>query len=171
MRLEEFGALFTTFQRSAFRLETLPVYSVTEDDEAEAFRRFCAGQPQPPQDRDWPRLVSSAVAAGKRMERVRLVSQPLSDYLRFELSWGYPDNIAAGEDIRILPVVGDLPAGIMDHDYWLFDDTIVVRMEDDDEGRFIGPTAMGDPEPYRRCRALAMAGAMPFDKYRTNLRT
>ncbi|MFE5722997.1 DUF6879 family protein [Streptomyces erythrochromogenes] len=37
----EFGRLFETFERSAFRLETLAVYSVEE--EREEFERFLAG--------------------------------------------------------------------------------------------------------------------------------
>jgi hypothetical protein len=173
VRLDEFGKLFDTFKRAAFRLETLSFYSVDEDDEAEAFRLFCSGQPQAPKDREWPKLVAAACAAGKTMQRVRIVRPPVTDYLRFELSWGYPDNIAAGEVIRILPVVGELPAGIMDYDYWLFDDGIAVAMDYDEHGRFIGPRLVPDPAPYCRCRDRAMAAAVPFAEYRVavDLRT
>ncbi|MFI6688111.1 DUF6879 family protein [Streptomyces sp. NPDC050485] len=38
---KEFGRLFETFERTAFRLETLSVYSVEE--EREDFERFLAG--------------------------------------------------------------------------------------------------------------------------------
>jgi hypothetical protein len=164
---DDLGKLFTSFRSSAFRLETRSVYSVDEDEEREAFRAFLSGRPRPvlAQDRGWPKLVASACAAGKRMQRVRLVTLPLSDYLRFELSWGYPSNVAAGEDIRILPVVGGAPDGVMEHDYWLFDDATVVRLEYDARGRFLGVAAADDPAPYRRCRELAMARAVPFGEY------
>jgi hypothetical protein len=167
MKPEDLGALFSTFKRSAFRLETLSVYSVDEDDEREAFRLFLGGKPQPSwsRDRGWPKFVSSACAAGKIMQRVRVLSFPLTDYLRFELSCGYPANVAAGEDIRILPIVGDVPPGIVDHDYWLFDDEIVVRMEYDEAGRFVRPVAVDDQASYLRCREVAMARAVPFSEY------
>lgn len=162
---DDFGKLFTTFRRTAFRLETLPLYDVTEDAEREAFRRFCDGQPRAPQDREWPKLVASMVAAGKAMQRVRIVRLPLSTYEQFELAWGYPDNIAAGEDIRILPVVGTWPDGIMEHDYWLFDDAIAVAMNYDSDGRFLGPAEVSDVAAYCRCRDRAMAAAIPFAEY------
>ena len=36
------------------------------------------------------------------MQRVHVVSEPLTDYLRFEIT-GYRLNVEAGEDVRILP--------------------------------------------------------------------
>jgi hypothetical protein len=42
---EDFGKLFTTYERSAWRLESLPAYAV--DEEAEDFARFLAGETWP----------------------------------------------------------------------------------------------------------------------------
>ena len=47
-------------------------------------------------------VVRAAVARGVRIRRVRLVSEPLSDYLRWERACT-DVNISAGEDIRWLP--------------------------------------------------------------------
>ncbi|MFJ1545879.1 DUF6879 family protein [Streptomyces sp. NPDC088246] len=44
---EAFGQLFETFERTAFRLETLAVYDVEE--EAEEMARFLAGEPMGPE--------------------------------------------------------------------------------------------------------------------------
>ena len=40
-------------------------------------------------------------AADRRWRRVHVVELPLSDYLRYECEWGYTDNAAHGEDVRI----------------------------------------------------------------------
>jgi hypothetical protein len=162
----DLGRLFATFSSVAFRLETLASYNVPE--EAESIRYWREGRPPPSwqKDREWLRMVADATAAGKTMQRVRVVRRPLSDYVRMEFEWGYPDNIAIGEDIRILELgTNDVP-GMVDHDYWLFDDATVVRMEYTDDGSFIRPVAVSDIAPYRRCRAVAMARAVAFHSYR-----
>jgi hypothetical protein len=46
--------------------------------------------------------VADATRAGKRMYRVHVLSRPLTDYLRFELGWGFRRNMAAGEEFFIL---------------------------------------------------------------------
>jgi hypothetical protein len=169
---EELGRLFSTFERSAFRLECLPTYAVTEDAEAEAFRLWLAGGQPPKKARDWPKLVASATANGKKMQRVRLI-RAMTAYLRFELSWGYPDNVAAGEDIRILELrAGESLAGMPEVDYWLFDDATMVRLEYDGAGRFLRPVEVDDPAEVRRCcgwRDAVMARAVSFDLYRLPL--
>jgi hypothetical protein len=104
----DFGQLFESFTVSAFRLECLPAYDVTEDAEREAFRRWRAGE-QPQRDRAWLQTVRDAKERGAQMQRVRLVESPLTEYQRFELAHGYPANVAAGEDIRIC---GHRPDGL-----------------------------------------------------------
>jgi hypothetical protein len=166
---DELGRLFVTFKTSAFRLECLPVYDVTEDDEGHAFRLWQAGESQPVQDRDWPKLCRSAVGAGKKMQRVRVVQSSLTEYQRFQLAWGYPANVAAGEDIRILTVESELPPDIPWQDYWLFDDAIAVILEYDDKGRFLRPVIVEDVTPYRRGASIALTHAEPFESYRASL--
>jgi hypothetical protein len=166
----ELGRLFETFTASAFRLETLAAYSVPE--EAESLRCWREGKPPPAwqKEREWLTLVREATRAGKAMQRVRVVQQPLSDYVRMELDWGYPDNIAAGEEIHILEVKDASGApDLLDHDYWLFDDRIAVRMDYTVDGSFIRPVAVSDLARYRRCRAAAMRLAVPFSEYRAHI--
>ncbi len=54
--------------------------------------------------REWITLVRDRTAAGCTMQRVHVVKEPITDYLRFELTWGYQPNVDAGEDIGIVPV-------------------------------------------------------------------
>ena len=98
----EFDALFTSFEHTAYRLETLQAYDVSY--EVEPYQAFMAGHPRPhdPSKDQWVSMISDAVAAGKVFQRVHVVIEPLTDYLRYELGWSYPPNVEVGEDIRIL---------------------------------------------------------------------
>ncbi|WP_263169989.1 DUF6879 family protein [Streptomyces sp. SCSIO ZS0520] len=121
---EAFGRLFETFERTAFRLESLSVYDVAE--EREEFERFLRGAAMGPDWEDNP-WVRSMTDKGKQLSRVHVLRSPLTDYLRYELA-AYPGNIAAGETIGIIDRADQDAAGLPDHDFWLFDDQLVYRM-------------------------------------------
>jgi len=166
----DLASLFTSFRRSAFRLETLPAYLI--DTEAESLRLFREGQPPPAwrAERPWLQTVSAARAAGKSMQRVRVIRGTMTEYVRFECEWGYPDNTRAGEDIRVLALQpGDRLPDMPDHDFWLFDDSIAVVLQYDDAGRFLRAVAVEDVRRYRLCRDAVMARAMSFEQYRATL--
>jgi uncharacterized protein DUF6879 len=175
MNPQEFGRLFETFAHSAFRLETLSRYDVP--GEAEALGAFLGGAPMPapdPDDLAWRANIRSHAAVGRRMQRVHLIRGPLTDYLRFEIEWGYSDNAAAGEDIRILHVGdGELPE-LGDEDFWLFDDSTLVLMRYDEHGRWLGADQLADPAllpEYQRRRDRALALAVPLSDYLSGVRS
>jgi hypothetical protein len=144
------------FKRSAFRLETLPEYSVPQ--EAEMLAAFKRGEPvNLPDDHPWLVRVRQHVLSGKVLRRVRVVSYPLTDYLRMEMAW-YPKSVAAGEDIRITErrLTGD---------FWLFDDEAAIVMHYDQAGRFIGVETSNDLAHWRRQRDLALADCMELSAY------
>lgn len=132
----EFDALFTSFEHTAYRLETLQVYDVSY--EAEPYQAFISGHPQPrdPAKNAWVSMIRDAVQAGKIFQRVRVVVEPLTDYLRYELGWSYPPNVNVGEDIRILPTQPGRWPTLPRHDYWLFDSSDLWVMEYAEDGTF-----------------------------------
>jgi hypothetical protein len=139
--LPEFGGYFSNFKKSAFRLELLSRYNVP--DETEDYKKFLAGQSEPPDDylKDWRSVITSAKASGKEFRRVRVVDGSLSNYLKFEIAWAYRGNIVAGEDIRFIirteiqPFNTSVP---ILKDYWLFDDAECFLMDYDYCGTFLG---------------------------------
>ncbi len=79
MQVDEFSALFERFQRSAFRVEARDHYDV--DDERDEFAAFLAGKelaPQTEESNAWLRQVAEGRAAGRLIERIRIVGEPLS---------------------------------------------------------------------------------------------
>ncbi|MFI1868799.1 DUF6879 family protein [Streptomyces jumonjinensis] len=161
---EEFGRLFETFERTAFRLETLDVYDIGE--EREEIARFLSGEDMGPEWADNP-WVRSMTDKGKHVSRVHVFRSPLTDYLRYELS-AYPGNIEAGEEIGIIDLSEQAVTGLSDHDFWLFDDRDVYRMHYTETGAFVGGELL-PPEvltEYRGYRDRALAAAVPFAAYR-----
>ena len=120
---DDFNDLFRYFTRTAVRLETQPVYTVAEERESVA--EFLAGEPRPVTEfgfyATWLAKIRAATAAGKRVERVRVLDEPPTDYQRWEV-WSGRFNAAAGETIRYLSRARAVEIGLpVDHDWWLFD--------------------------------------------------
>lgn len=145
----EFSAWFHRFQRSCFRLETLQHYGGSGEDDS--ITAFLAGKNPPPHPgkREWTTLVRAAVADGRTMQRVHIVTEPLTPYACFEVAWSYAHSVAAGEDVRIIAVTEDeaWPCGIPSpgNDFWLFDDTELFHMHYDPDGTWLGVEHMSDP--------------------------
>jgi hypothetical protein len=118
---EEFGQFFTSFEHTAYRLETLQRYDVSY--ELEPFRAFLADEPRPhdPSKERRTAMIRNAAAEGKALQRVHVIAEPPTDYLRYELMWSYAPNVRAGEDIRILPIQPGQWPDLPHRDYWLFD--------------------------------------------------
>lgn len=164
---DAFPSLFT---RSAFRLEQLDHYrSLVEED---PFARYRRGQPDDlAWRRPWLDLVAAAVAAGKTMSRVHVVTEPWSDYVAFELTVTYPPAIPVGEDIRIVPR-GQVQ--LVDHDFWLTDEPgTVARMLYTLNGQWTGVDLTDEPtivDQYRAVAGVALAASMPLDTYLASVR-
>jgi hypothetical protein len=166
----EFNRLFFDFQYTAYRLETLQRYAVSY--EQSDYSRFLAGEPCPdvPAISEWVEgTVVKAVAAGKHMNRVHVVEEPVSDYVRFECAWEYERTVAAGEDVRIIPVrQGKWPAGLPCSDYWLFDSAQLVVMHYANDGAFIAAEMVDDPAKVVRAnflRDLAVHQSIPYKDF------
>lgn len=164
MRLDgdAWASRFATFEREAFRLELLPQYLVPQ--EADTFAAWRAGGTRPPDEGPWEATIRAATARGAVMRRVHAVTAPLSEYLKFEMTWFYPWSVTAGEDIRILDLAANPDVPLPGFDFWLFDETDVVAMLYQRDGTQIGRWLLEDADPaqFIRYRDLAIAAAVPL---------
>lgn len=166
----EFGALFDSYAHSVFRLETLQIYRGQRD--LDLLDQFLADKPRPPdpiKDR-WTSMIVSNVQAGKAVQRVHVVREPLTDYLRFELTWGYELNAAAGEDVRIIALVQHdaWPVDLPQHDYWLFDSVERYDMHYDGNWVCLGAEHVTEPQKIVdacRWRDAALHYGTPWSAY------
>ncbi|MFE0189082.1 DUF6879 family protein [Streptomyces sp. NPDC058989] len=162
---DEWRRRFTDIEREAWRLETLPQYLVTQ--EAEDFAAFREGQPMTLYTASsYTQRVSRQRAEGKSNGRVHIVSQPLSDYLRFEFTRYYEAHVRAGDDIRILDVTNRHNPLDGVQDFWMFDQSEVVLMNYEEDGRQINREVFeGDVSPFIEYQRIAVSESVPFEEY------
>ncbi|MGW0734283.1 DUF6879 family protein [Streptomyces sp. NPDC002851] len=163
---DEWRRRFTEIKHEAWRLETLPQYLVPQ--EVAEFAAFREGQPPltPYTASSYTERVSRQRVEGKYNGRVHIVTQPLSEYLRFEFTRYYAVHVRAGDDIRILDVT-DRPNPLQGvQDFWMFDRTEVVLMNYEQDGTQINREVFeGDVSPFIEYQRIAMAASMPFEEY------
>jgi hypothetical protein len=162
---EEFAALFQQVRRSSWRWECQGWYAVDMPEVAAWLR----GEPvvETDDDRAWLGYIRSLNAAGIPFERVRMLTDPLTDYLRWMLATT-SRNVSAGEDIRWVEqhrIEGlDLPA----YDFYVFDDERVAILRFDDAKELTAVDVDDDPAvvAQHRCwRDIVWPLATPHAEY------
>ncbi|EST31597.1 DUF6879 family protein [Streptomyces roseochromogenus] len=144
----DFAALLRSAERSAAHLEMRDVYAV--GDEAEDFARFRRTGVHPDLDPDsagwsgWVPLVRETVTRGVQMRRARIVSEPVTDYIRFEHA-GTAVNLAAGEQVRWLPRRMASDIALPGNDLWLIDERLVLFHWFTGDGDWAGHEFNEDP--------------------------
>lgn len=118
--------------------------------------------------RPWLDLVSAATGRGVQIRRARVVSEPVTDYIKFEHATAGA-SVAAGEDIRWLP--RHLATGLLlpANDYWVFDGQRARFNHFSGPGEFLDTRLSVDPAIVEQC-ALAFEAvwerAIPHQDYR-----
>ncbi|MGH3927754.1 MAG: DUF6879 family protein [Pseudonocardiaceae bacterium] len=160
---------FANFRYSLFRLEALQVYGGSGEDETLA--AFRAGEPIPlsPALRKWTQMLRQRVSSGCTVQRVHVITSPVSDYIRFELA-SYAPNVEAGEDVRIIPTPsgGPWPADVPRDDFWLIDSSELWSQRYDQEGTWLGVERVTDTgQIVTACRArdAALHHSRPWADY------
>lgn len=166
MRLDEQGLDEYTdrFDHDAFRHESLDTYTVASD--GDAFRAWLAGRPADPEvTGPWGAWVRDQRARDATVRRLRTLTGPPSDYVRFEAEVFYTANTAAGEEIRILDLTERrAPRGLLTAEYWMLDGRRVALMRYHPDGRFShADTVTGwRARRLRTARDAAWRAAEPF---------
>jgi hypothetical protein len=165
-----FAELLRQAQHSAVHLEMRDVYAV--DHERESFARWRAGHRLDPDDRaswwrPWLDLISEAVARNVVVRRARIVSEPVSEYIRYEHS-GTFTNVAAGEQVRWLPRRRASDIALPGNDFWLFDGALVRWNHFTGDGASAGPELTDAPAAAKLCASAfesVWERAVPHDQY------
>ncbi|MGL5808701.1 MAG: DUF6879 family protein [Nocardioides sp.] len=101
----------------------------------------------------WPGIIGPAVRRGVTVRRARIVSEPVSEYVRFEHDFTGPLNLAAGEEVRWLwrRLATDLT--LPGNDFWLFDDRLVQVNHFSGDGEAVAHETTADPDVVKLCAA------------------
>jgi hypothetical protein len=113
-----------SFTRSAWRWECQGEYAV----DAAAVQRWRDGwQGDAMERRPWLDYIRDITARGRRFERTRMLTEPLTEHLRWLLDVTYT-NVGAGEDIRWITESEARELQAPTYDFYLFDDERVAIM-------------------------------------------
>lgn len=123
-----FHDLLEAAQHSAVHLEMRDAYGV--GDEAADFERWRRtgerdDDPGSAYWAPWVDLISRTVARGVVVRRARIVSEPVSTYIKYEHA-GSSVNVHAGEQVRWLPRRQASDIALPGNDFWVFDDACVL---------------------------------------------
>jgi hypothetical protein len=166
----ERNQLFERFAQDAFHLELRDDYGSPVEDTP--YARWQRGEPDDYAWLDpWMTLMKRLTGAGKTVRRVRVVTEPHSQYIGWEHSLTHR-NIEAGEDIRWLPrhlVPEGVTYPVAGNDWWLFDDRLLAVGHFDSEGRVLGSEVIEDRDTVAECirvRDLLWAASTPHYEYK-----
>jgi hypothetical protein len=167
----DFGALLRSAERSAVHLEMRDSYM---DDPV--FADWRAGLPVdrtdaydlPEEFQAWAALVKETVGRGVVMRRARIVSEPVTDYIRWEHAITERHNIASGEQVRWMPrrLASDL--ALPGNDLWLIDDRLLLFHWFTGDGDWAGHEFNEDPTTVKMVATAFEAvwdRAVPHTRY------
>ncbi|MDV9169753.1 hypothetical protein R6V09_06335 [Streptomyces sp. W16] len=166
-----FAELLDGARRSAVHLEMRDAYGVA--GEADDFGRWQeTGErdtdPESPYWGSWTSLIRRTVARGVVVRRARIVSEPVSDYIRYEHA-GTPVNIEAGEQVRWLPRRQASDIALPGNDFWLLDGRLIRWNHFTGGGASGGGEISEDPAAAKLCAEAFEAvweRAIPHEDYR-----
>jgi hypothetical protein len=170
-RVPGFVELLESAQRSAVHLEMRDAYGV--DEEKESFAAWKNGFRHDPDDRSswwrpWLDLVSRTVGRGVVIRRARIVSEPVTEYIRYEHS-GTFTNVAAGELVRWLPRRLAYDLALPGADFWLIDERLIRFNHFSGNGAATEPQMCEEPDVVNLCSSAFEAvwqRAVPHEEYK-----
>jgi hypothetical protein len=166
--LDDLDRLCRGIKKSFVHLETRDAYGT--ETELPHLAKWRRGEPDDSDWYDWwLEMLRAHRAAGRTCRRVRIVSEPVSEYQRWVFSH-VEEFIDAGEDIRYVPrprlTTVCLPGS---GDYYVFDDNLVLFLHYAGSGLNVGFEVTEDPKIAQSCREAFEAAwnfAIPFRDYR-----
>jgi hypothetical protein len=167
--MSDLGWWLQNFKHSAFRLETRPIYQVPQ--EAEWFAEWQRSGELPkltPDNDSWLKLVAKSNGSRRAIQRVHLVTPPLTDYLRFEFALQVA-SVECGEECRVADRTDHPELAGVEADFWLFDSSKAVVLDYDRDGKFLKAAERDDPDHYCELRDRVMDCAISLKEYLAKL--
>jgi hypothetical protein len=164
---EERDEFFIRFRRAALHLEMRDSYGTQV--EKPHLRKWERGEPD---DIEWLKpwfdTVRLGTQSGKVFRRMRIISEPITDYIR----WEHMDAhlfVEAGEDIRWLPRKLVSAIAFPGNDFWMFDAETVIFSVFSGNGDVVEWQLYTDAAVVQLCKSAfdsAWKLAIPHSEYK-----
>ncbi|GAA3746648.1 DUF6879 family protein [Salinactinospora qingdaonensis] len=146
---------FANFKKEALHLEMWDTYG-TEAEKPHLQKWKEQGKDNSEWLKPWFDNVRAATASGKVFRRARIVSEPVTDYIRWVLMDAHL-FVDAGEEIRWLPRRLASAIALPGNDFWLFDDETVIFSVFGGDGRVTERQLTTDPSVVGLCKSAFTA--------------
>ncbi|GLW16526.1 MULTISPECIES: DUF6879 family protein [Streptomyces] len=162
--------LMESAQHSAVFLQMRDLYNVSSEAEDFATWQRTGQREMDPESeywKTWVKTASQAAARGVVIRRARIVSEPVSDSIRY-LHAGVAVNINAGEQVRWLPRRRASDIALPGNDFWLFDGHVIRWNHFAGDGDVTVHEHSDDPATAKLCAdafEAVWARAIPHDQY------
>jgi hypothetical protein len=129
--------------RGIFRLQALPFYVVSGEEEALAsYEAGVVREPLTDEDVAYAKSVGDVVASGTQWTNVHVLPSPLTAYVRMMIDWVYPRFHDLGVDVRFVSRDGAVDSV----DFYLFDDVDAVVIDFNDRNEFLAQRRVSQAE-------------------------
>ncbi|MBO4258050.1 DUF6879 family protein [Streptomyces griseorubiginosus] len=167
-----FDELLEAARHSAVHLEMRDQYAV--GDEVEDFNDWLRtgrrdADPASEYWAPWVDMISRALDRGVTVRRARVISEPVTDYIRYEHA-GTVVNVHAGEQVRWLPRYRAADLLLPGADLWIFDGVQLLFNHFTGTGEWADPPMelRTEPSVVKQCSDAFEAvweRAIPHDQY------
>ncbi|MFI6276865.1 DUF6879 family protein [Streptomyces sp. NPDC050988] len=145
-----FAELLAACQHSAVHLEIRDSYAPTPRFEAWQRGERIAWEDRESWWHPYDPLISDTVARGVVIRRARIVSEPVSEYIRWE-HYVTHANVTAGEQVRWLPRRQATGLALPGNDFWAFDETLLRVHHFSGDGAVVEDEITDDPALVKHC--------------------
>ncbi|WP_113699269.1 DUF6879 family protein [Nonomuraea lactucae] len=118
---------------------------------------------------EWVELATTTIRRGVSIRRARIVSEPVTDFIRYEYELTDALNVGVGESVRWLPRKRASDLALPGNDFWLFDGRLVRFGLFSGDGVYLGDEVSEDPDVIKLCASAFEAvweRAIPHQEYR-----
>lgn len=162
-----FAELLSACERSAVHLEMRDSYASNERFEAWKRGHRIDWDNRASWWDTYYQHIADAVSRGVAVRRARIVSEPVSEYIRWE-HYVTRANIEAGEQVRWLPRRSASDLGLPGNDFWAFDEAVLRIHHFSGDGAVVEDELSRDPATVKLCVSAFEAvweRAVPHQEY------
>ena len=131
---------FLNFKKSEKRLEVLQEYYI-EGGELKQYNNYCECKRVEELDdlKEWNEFIRQSTEQGKIIERIRVLKNPVSSYLKYEIEHGFVPSQEYGQKVRFVSesIYKKLNKSAIKNEFWIFDDEVIFEMVYSKKGDFI----------------------------------
>lgn len=171
--MNNFDKNWRNAKHSIFRLQVRPEYKIPGEQEAIAkWKQGEIAAANTKEWRDWQKTLKTTIEKGIAIQRVRIIPEKLTDYIKFEIDTWREYSIKNGEELLFLDndefqkiITG---CGFGPKDFWLFDNQYLLIFNYDKAGKFTGDVAITDGgmiKRYCELKSKLIEAAQPMESY------